>query len=190
MLRPNCTLHFEVDDLCNASPATVSRAGIIYVSHVDLGWQPYYVSWLKEIKRPKAEDELLSKRFDKVVKAIFELLLFECSPCMYKTPIMLLTSMCTILYQLLLDAGKENAKLDLAQVERYCIFNLRDLSRIFQGVFMCDSDAGMCAKYGYTLKTDIMLLGLWKHECERVFADRLVDSLDKGRFVKTINKLL
>jgi hypothetical protein len=90
MLRPNCTLHFEVDDLCNASPATVSRAGIIYVSLVDLGWQPYYVSWLKEIKRPKAEDELLSKLFDKVVTAIFELLLFECSPCMYKTPIVLL----------------------------------------------------------------------------------------------------
>jgi hypothetical protein len=32
------------------------------------------VSWLKEIKRPKAEDELLSKLFDKVVTAIFELL--------------------------------------------------------------------------------------------------------------------
>ena len=70
------------------------------------------------------------------------------------------------------------------------IFNLRDLSRIFQGVFMCDSDAGKCAKYGFTLKTDIMLLGLWKHECERVFADRLVDSIDKGWFDKTINKLL
>jgi hypothetical protein len=70
------------------------------------------------------------------------------------------------------------------------IFNLRDLSRIFQGVFMCDSDAAKCAKYGYTLKTDIMLLGLWKHECERVFADRLVDSVDKGWFDKTINKLL
>ena len=27
MLRPNVTLHFEVEDLRNASPATVSRAG-------------------------------------------------------------------------------------------------------------------------------------------------------------------
>jgi len=124
MLRLNCTLHFEVEDLRNASPATVSRAGIIYVSLADLGWQPYYVSWLKEIKRPKAEDELLSKLFDKVVTAIFELLLFECSPCMYNTPIVLLTSMHTILYQLLLDAGKENAQLDLAQVERYFLYSL------------------------------------------------------------------
>ena len=38
MLRPNVTLHFEVEDLRNASPATVSRAGIIYVSEADLGW--------------------------------------------------------------------------------------------------------------------------------------------------------
>jgi dynein heavy chain len=46
MLRPNVTLHFEVEDLRNASPATVSRAGIIYVSEEDLGYMPYVTSWL------------------------------------------------------------------------------------------------------------------------------------------------
>ena len=46
MLRPNVTLHFEVEDLRNASPATVSRAGIIYVSEADLGWKPYIKTWL------------------------------------------------------------------------------------------------------------------------------------------------
>ena len=46
MLRPNVTLHFEVEDLRNASPATVSRAGIIYVSTADLGWEPFVQSYL------------------------------------------------------------------------------------------------------------------------------------------------
>ena len=46
MLRPNVTLHFEVEDLRNASPATVSRAGIIYVSEADLGCMPFVTSWL------------------------------------------------------------------------------------------------------------------------------------------------
>ena len=45
MLRPNVTLHFEVEDLRNASPATVSRAGIIYISDADLGWKPFISSF-------------------------------------------------------------------------------------------------------------------------------------------------
>jgi len=51
MLRPNVTLHFEVEDLRNASPATVSRAGIIYVSLADLGWLPMVQSWISGEKR-------------------------------------------------------------------------------------------------------------------------------------------
>ena len=33
-------LMFEAEDLRNASPATVSRAGIIYGSNTDLDWAP------------------------------------------------------------------------------------------------------------------------------------------------------
>ena len=46
MLRPNVTLHFEVEDVRNASPATVSRAGIVGVSSDDLGWTPIVQAWL------------------------------------------------------------------------------------------------------------------------------------------------
>ena len=35
-----------------------------------------------------------------------------------------------------------------------------------------------------------LLLTLWKHECNRVFADRLVDHKDKNWFNETINRLL
>ena len=46
-MTDNVKLMFEVEDLRNASPATVSRAGIIFVSESDLDWEPIVKSWLK-----------------------------------------------------------------------------------------------------------------------------------------------
>jgi len=42
-------LIFEVDSLDNASPATVSRAGMIYMSGFSAyGWRLMYKSWIKD----------------------------------------------------------------------------------------------------------------------------------------------
>lgn len=43
------------------------------------------------------------------------------------------------------------------------IFNLRDLSRIWEGMLTIKGDE---------CKIPTTLLGLWKHECTRVIADR------------------
>jgi dynein heavy chain len=44
-MSDNCKMTFEVENLDNASPATVSRCGIIYVSPPDLGWEPLLYTW-------------------------------------------------------------------------------------------------------------------------------------------------
>ena len=56
--------------MLNASPATVSRAGIIYVSDTVLGWLPPVQTWLDN-RRPK-EAEILKPLFEKIGSAMLE----------------------------------------------------------------------------------------------------------------------
>lgn len=47
LMTPTMKAMFEPENLANASPATVSRAGIIYVPDSELGWGPVAESWLQ-----------------------------------------------------------------------------------------------------------------------------------------------
>lgn len=46
-LREEMRMLFEVNDLLVASPATVSRCGMVYMDQTGMGWQPYVRSWLQ-----------------------------------------------------------------------------------------------------------------------------------------------
>ncbi|XP_076846923.1 dynein axonemal heavy chain 1 isoform X2 [Brachyhypopomus gauderio] len=58
-------------------------------------------------------------------------------------------------------------------------FNLRDLSKVFQGMLM--AEAG-------TIENKVQLLQLWYHESCRVFQDRLVNSEDKNWFDRLLQE--
>ena len=44
-MTDQCKLVFEVEDLNNPSPATVSRCGQVYISANDLGYEALYQGW-------------------------------------------------------------------------------------------------------------------------------------------------
>ncbi|KAJ8793741.1 hypothetical protein J1605_003552 [Eschrichtius robustus] len=72
-LNPTMRLLFEISHLRTATPATVSRAGILYISPADLGWNPPVSSWInkREIQTERAN---LTFLFDKYLPACLDTL--------------------------------------------------------------------------------------------------------------------
>ncbi|UYV64230.1 DNAH9 [Cordylochernes scorpioides] len=70
-LTPSMRLVFEISNLRTATPATVSRAGILFLNASDLGWNPYVTSWIdtREVQSEKANLMIL---FDKYVPPCLE----------------------------------------------------------------------------------------------------------------------
>ena len=60
-------------DLQYASPATISRCGMVYVDPKDLGYKPYWEKWVNT--RPtKIEQDFMKRLYDKYVPSIVEMI--------------------------------------------------------------------------------------------------------------------
>ncbi|XP_018585062.2 dynein heavy chain 11, axonemal [Scleropages formosus] len=70
-LTPSMRLVFEISHLRAATPATVSRAGILYVNPQDLGWNSYVTSWI-DTRHAQSERANLTILFDKYVPYCLE----------------------------------------------------------------------------------------------------------------------
>jgi dynein heavy chain len=72
-LTPSMRLLFEIGHLRTATPATVSRAGILYINPGDLGWNPQVTSWIdtREVQPERANLTIL---FDKYCPPCIEAL--------------------------------------------------------------------------------------------------------------------
>uniref|UniRef100_A0A672ZPD5 Dynein, axonemal, heavy chain 11 n=1 Tax=Sphaeramia orbicularis TaxID=375764 RepID=A0A672ZPD5_9TELE len=70
-LTSSMRLVFEISHLQTATPATVSRAGILCVNQQDLGWNPYVASWIDQRER-QTERAHLTILFEKYVPRCLE----------------------------------------------------------------------------------------------------------------------
>jgi dynein heavy chain len=70
-MSDNVKLLFETEDLRNASPATVSRLGILYVSNVDVSWRPVLEAWIQ--KQTHQDNGLKTRLYHSIFNRFFNL---------------------------------------------------------------------------------------------------------------------
>ena len=76
-MTPTMKMIFEVENLNNASPATVSRAGMIYMAAASLGWEPVLEAWLGKLADQETAvllRELYQRNMGPLLQFMFETL--------------------------------------------------------------------------------------------------------------------
>ncbi len=64
---PTMRMILEIQDMKHASPATVSRGGVLYINETDIGWKPYVESW-----RDSIPDNVANSTFYVLFQQYFE----------------------------------------------------------------------------------------------------------------------
>ena len=103
-LRGEMRMLFEVADLIQASPATVSRLGVVYMTPVSLGWKPFVLSWMPNGLPQSMGEELREHLWDLFISTVDEALRFvreNCYEPLTTVDIQLVSSLCNFLSALL-----------------------------------------------------------------------------------------
>ena len=85
---------------------------------------------------------------------------------------------------------KMENKFQPTPVKFHYTYNMRELSRTFQGIFIADRQSIVDSEKKYGIKCDVFLLCLWKHEVTRVFCDKLREVEDKKEFENIVESVL
>lgn len=143
-LTPWVHMVFEVQDLSQASPATVSRCGMVYVDPIELGWKPLVISWLNTFSEAG-----MSSVLKEYLMGLFDLyfeksLVYARKNCLYSIHQVEVSKVCmflTLLRALLKEVGNISI-MDKEEAKSYmCKVRLRKFSSgnvLGQHIFFLD----------------------------------------------------
>jgi dynein heavy chain len=112
---------FEIDSLQNASPATVSRAGILYINETDIGWRPRVDAWVQNLDYKDDVKVLLERLVDKYMETIEGNLGKDVKNIIPLRILAQAGTVCSIMSGIF-DAGVNPEDLTEVQLESYFVF--------------------------------------------------------------------
>ncbi|XP_054012221.1 dynein axonemal heavy chain 6 [Hylaeus anthracinus] len=116
---PYMRMLFEVMDLAQASPATVSRCGMVYVDPAELKWMPYVKTWVTTLPETIVKDEHREFIINLFQKYFEEGLIFcnrNCDFPISQVDISKANMTCAILESLLNEPGAIERTVDKARI--------------------------------------------------------------------------
>uniref|UniRef100_A0A7S1KLW9 AAA+ ATPase domain-containing protein n=2 Tax=Percolomonas cosmopolitus TaxID=63605 RepID=A0A7S1KLW9_9EUKA len=125
IMPPTLKLFFEVSNLDNASPATVSRLGMVYIGLSALGWQPIFEAWTNKYRKQKKFLDILGsfkQLFETHIDLIQEFVELELEPVMAVHKVNVVSSTMRLLDGLLLNEDK--ASISAEHAERFFVFSV------------------------------------------------------------------
>uniref|UniRef100_A0A286XH43 Dynein axonemal heavy chain 6 n=1 Tax=Cavia porcellus TaxID=10141 RepID=A0A286XH43_CAVPO len=116
-LTPQIHMLFEVQDLRVASPATVSRCGMVFVDPEELKWMPCVKTWMKDISKRLNEETqgYILNLFQRYVDEGLNFINKKCNQAISQVDISKVTTLCYLLESLLF--GKDGVNLSMEKTK-------------------------------------------------------------------------
>jgi dynein heavy chain len=123
-LPATMTMMFEVNDLAVASPATVSRCGMVYLEPVYLGWKPLARTWASQVidARFQGVGNRILKMMDDVIDNALHFIRKECKEHIVSVDVNLTSSFCNLLDSLLRPLYGVSEETVEIMLEKYFVF--------------------------------------------------------------------
>ncbi|XP_028810647.1 dynein heavy chain 6, axonemal isoform X2 [Denticeps clupeoides] len=218
-LTPSIHMVFEVQDLAVASPATVSRCGMVYIDSNELKWMPYVQTWVSRLPERLNEEArvYLLELFEQYVEKGLQFASGKCEQAMAQVDISKVTTLCCLLESLLLGPGGPRLQMESSKLKRmlcqtfmFCYLwavggNLKEnnwdtFDSFIRQQFDDQRDIKLPASgdlWSLYMNFDSMSLEPWKriipsftYNKETPFFEMLVPTIDTVRFGYLMEKLL